>query len=114
MPVTPAYGCIDEAAFDFVYTHDSIGLGEDGPTHQPVEQIASMRLIPNMSVWRPCDAVETAVAWRCAIERTDGPSSLCFSRQNLPHQARSRSWIPRPSTTRQPGPNGSGPKGVGP
>ncbi len=77
----------------FVYTHDSIGLGEDGPTHQPVEQIASMRLIPNMSVWRPCDAVETAVAWRCAIERTDGPSSLCFSRQNLPHQSRTDAQI---------------------
>ncbi len=77
----------------FVYTHDSIGLGEDGPTHQPVEQIASMRLIPNMSVWRPCDAVETAVAWRYAIERTDGPSSLCFSRQNLPHQSRDEARI---------------------
>ena len=77
----------------FVYTHDSIGLGEDGPTHQPVEQIASMRLIPNMSVWRPCDAVETAVAWRYAIERNDGPSSLCFSRQNLPHQSRSDAQI---------------------
>ncbi len=77
----------------FVYTHDSIGLGEDGPTHQPVEQIASMRLIPNMSVWRPCDAVETAVAWRYAIERQDGPTSMCFSRQNLPHQARSAAQI---------------------
>jgi transketolase len=77
----------------FVYTHDSIGLGEDGPTHQPVEQIASMRLIPNMSVWRPCDAVETAVAWRHAVERTDGPTSLCFSRQGLPHQERSDAQI---------------------
>ena len=77
----------------FVYTHDSIGLGEDGPTHQPVEQIASMRLIPNMSVWRPCDAVETAVAWRYAIERKNGPTSLCFSRQNLPHQSRSDAQI---------------------
>ncbi len=77
----------------FVYTHDSIGLGEDGPTHQPVEQIASMRLIPNMSVWRPCDAVETAVAWRYAIERQDGPTSMCFSRQNLPHQPRSDAQI---------------------
>ncbi len=77
----------------FVYTHDSIGLGEDGPTHQPVEQIASMRLIPNMSVWRPCDAVETAVAWRYAIERQDGPTSMCFSRQNLPHQARTDAQI---------------------
>jgi transketolase len=77
----------------FVYTHDSIGLGEDGPTHQPVEQIASMRLIPNMSVWRPCDAVETAVAWRSAIEKMDGPTSLCFSRQNLPHQDRTDAQI---------------------
>lgn len=67
----------------FVYTHDSIGLGEDGPTHQPVEQIASLRLTPNMSTWRPCDQVETAVAWKLAIERTDGPTSLIFSRQNL-------------------------------
>ncbi|EOD9426658.1 transketolase [Vibrio harveyi] len=67
----------------FVYTHDSIGLGEDGPTHQPVEQIASLRLTPNMSTWRPCDQVETAVAWKAAIERTDGPTSLIFSRQNL-------------------------------
>ncbi|MDT8376028.1 MAG: transketolase [Mariprofundaceae bacterium] len=68
----------------FVYTHDSIGLGEDGPTHQPVEQIASMRVIPNMRVWRPCDAVESAVAWKAAIERTEGPSSLIFTRQGLP------------------------------
>jgi transketolase len=67
----------------FVYTHDSIGLGEDGPTHQPVEQIASLRLTPNMSTWRPCDQVETAVAWISAIERFDGPTSLIFSRQNL-------------------------------
>ncbi|MDG2609372.1 transketolase C-terminal domain-containing protein, partial [Vibrio parahaemolyticus] len=66
-----------------VYTHDSIGLGEDGPTHQPVEQIASLRLTPNMSTWRPCDQVETAVAWKAAVERTDGPTSLIFSRQNL-------------------------------
>ncbi|OGI43644.1 MAG: transketolase [Candidatus Muproteobacteria bacterium RBG_16_64_11] len=72
----------------FVYTHDSIGLGEDGPTHQPVEQTATLRLIPNMSVWRPCDAVESAVAWKFAIERKTGPSSLIFSRQNLPHQTR--------------------------
>jgi transketolase len=72
----------------FVYTHDSIGLGEDGPTHQPVEQTATLRLIPNMSVWRPCDAVESAVAWKFAIERKAGPSSLIFSRQNLPHQTR--------------------------
>lgn len=67
----------------FVYTHDSIGLGEDGPTHQPVEQIASLRLTPNMSTWRPCDQVETAVAWKAAVERTGGPTSLIFSRQNL-------------------------------
>ena len=67
-----------------VFTHDSIGLGEDGPTHQPVEQIASLRLIPNMDVWRPADSVETVVAWAAAIERADGPSSLCLSRQNLP------------------------------
>ncbi|MBS7458384.1 transketolase [Coralloluteibacterium stylophorae] len=71
-----------------VYTHDSIGLGEDGPTHQPVEHLASLRHIPNNDVWRPCDAVETAVAWRAAIERRDGPSCLVFSRQNLQHQQR--------------------------
>jgi len=73
----------------FVYTHDSIGLGEDGPTHQAVEQAATLRLMPNMSVWRPCDAAESAIAWRHAIERSNGPSSLLFSRQGLPHQARS-------------------------
>ena len=72
-----------------VYTHDSIGLGEDGPTHQPVEHIASLRLIPNNHVWRPCDAVESAVAWKAAIERKEGPDCLIFSRQNLPHQSRS-------------------------
>ncbi len=77
----------------FVYTHDSIGLGEDGPTHQPVEQIPTLRLIPNMSTWRPCDTVETAVAWRYAIERSDGPTALIFSRQNLPHMARSEAQI---------------------
>ncbi|WP_434747389.1 transketolase [Pantoea sp. Lu_F5_004] len=66
-----------------VYTHDSIGLGEDGPTHQPVEQIASLRLTPNMSVWRPCDQVETAVAWKAAVERHHGPTALILSRQNL-------------------------------
>ncbi len=71
-----------------VYTHDSIGLGEDGPTHQPVEQLASLRLIPNLAVWRPCDAVETLVAWRAAIERRSGPSALILSRQTLPHQTR--------------------------
>ena len=72
-----------------VFTHDSIGLGEDGPTHQPVEQTATLRLMPNMSVWRPCDAVETAIAWKMAIKRLDGPTSLILSRQNLPHQQRS-------------------------
>jgi len=77
----------------FVYTHDSIGLGEDGPTHQPVEQTATLRMVPNMSLWRPCDAVESAVAWKKAVERTDGPSCLIFSRQNLPHQARSAEQI---------------------
>lgn len=77
----------------FVYTHDSIGLGEDGPTHQPIEQIPTMRMIPNMAVWRPCDAVESAVAWAQAAERRDGPTSLIFSRQGLPHQARSDAQI---------------------
>ncbi|MEO6264665.1 MAG: transketolase [Luteimonas sp.] len=76
-----------------VYTHDSIGLGEDGPTHQPVEHLASLRYIPNNDVWRPCDAVESAVSWRAAIERRDGPSCLVFSRQNLAHQPRSDAQI---------------------
>ncbi|EEX95277.1 transketolase [Vibrio orientalis CIP 102891 = ATCC 33934] len=76
-----------------VYTHDSIGLGEDGPTHQPVEQIASLRLTPNMSTWRPCDQVESAVAWKLAIERKDGPTSLIFSRQNLAQQERSEEQV---------------------
>ena len=76
-----------------VYTHDSIGLGEDGPTHQPVEHVASLRLMPNMRVWRPCDAVETAVAWRDAIERRDGPTSLVLTRQGLPHQSRNAGQI---------------------
>ncbi|MGF1726963.1 transketolase [Photobacterium nomapromontoriensis] len=76
-----------------VYTHDSIGLGEDGPTHQPVEQIASLRLTPNMSTWRPCDQVESAVAWKLAIERKDGPSALIFSRQNLAQQPRSDAQV---------------------
>ena len=71
-----------------VYTHDSIGLGEDGPTHQPIEHLASLRLIPNHDVWRPGDAVESAVAWACALQRAEGPSSLVFSRQNLAHQQR--------------------------
>lgn len=77
----------------FVYTHDSIGLGEDGPTHQPVEQTATLRLIPNMDVWRTCDAVETAVSWQAALQRADGPSALVFSRQNLPHVPRSEAQI---------------------
>lgn len=72
----------------FVYTHDSIGLGEDGPTHQPIEHINMLRMTPNMSIWRPCDAVESAVAWQQAIDRKDGPTSLLFSRQSLPHQHR--------------------------
>lgn len=72
----------------YVFTHDSIGLGEDGPTHQPIEQLASLRGTPNLDTWRPADAVESAVAWKHAIERADGPSALVFSRQNLPHQAR--------------------------
>ena len=76
-------GCI------FVFTHDSIGLGEDGPTHQPIEHTESLRIIPNMRVWRPCDAVETAVAWREAIQRRDGPTSLVLTRQGLPAQTRS-------------------------
>jgi len=73
----------------FVYTHDSIGLGEDGPTHQSIEHAASLRLIPNLAVWRPCDAVESAVAWRVALENLTGPSCLLFTRQNVPHQDRS-------------------------
>jgi transketolase len=73
----------------FVFTHDSIGLGEDGPTHQPVEQLASLRTTPNMNTWRPADAVESAVAWKAALERRDGPSALVFSRQGLAHQERS-------------------------
>ncbi|ADE16477.1 transketolase [Nitrosococcus halophilus Nc 4] len=72
----------------FVYTHDSIGLGEDGPTHQAVEQAATLRYIPRMSVWRPCDAVESLVSWRAAIERRDGPTSLLLTRQGVPHQQR--------------------------
>ncbi|MCL5042941.1 MAG: transketolase [Gammaproteobacteria bacterium] len=72
----------------YVFTHDSIGLGEDGPTHQPIEQLASLRGTPNLDTWRPADAVESAVAWKYAIERADGPSALVFSRQNLPHQSR--------------------------
>lgn len=77
----------------FVYTHDSIGLGEDGPTHQPIEQIASLRGTPNMSLWRPCDMTESAVAWQAALQRNDGPSSLIFTRQGLPHQRRSATQV---------------------
>jgi transketolase len=77
-----------------VYTHDSIGLGEDGPTHQPIEHLAALRYIPNNHVWRPCDAVESAVAWKAAIERKDGPSCLVFSRQNLAHQKRNDEQLP--------------------
>jgi transketolase len=72
-----------------VYTHDSIGLGEDGPTHQPIEHLASLRAMPNLSLWRPCDAMETAVAWAAAVERADGPTALVLTRQALPQQARS-------------------------
>ena len=77
----------------FVYTHGSIGLGEDGPTHQPVEQLASLRLTPNMETWRPCDQVESAVSWKAAIERQNGPSALIFSRQNLTQQPRTPSQV---------------------
>jgi transketolase len=76
-----------------VYTHDSIGLGEDGPTHQPIEHLASLRYIPKNDVWRPCDAVESAVAWKAAIERNDGPSCLVFSRQTLAHQSRDQAQV---------------------
>ena len=77
----------------FVYTHDSIGLGEDGPTHQAVEQIATLRYIPNMDLWRPCDTLESAVAWACAIERKNGPACLIFSRQNVAFQKRDAATI---------------------
>lgn len=76
-----------------VYTHDSIGLGEDGPTHQPIEQIASLRGTPNLNTWRPADTVETAIAWKSALERKDGPTALILSRQNLPFQSRSEAQI---------------------
>jgi transketolase len=76
-----------------VYTHDSIGLGEDGPTHQPVEHVASLRLLPNMRVWRPCDTVETGVAWASAVERRDGPTSLVLSRQALPPMSRTAAQL---------------------
>jgi len=81
-------GCLMGQHTVLVYTHDSIGQGEDGPTHQPVEQLASLRYTPNMSVWRPCDVTETAVAWKAAVLRDTGPSSLVLSRQGLPHQQR--------------------------
>jgi transketolase len=77
----------------FVFTHDSIGLGEDGPTHQPIEHVASLRIMPNMRVWRPCDTVETAIAWKDAIERQDGPTSLVLTRQGVPHHARTAEQI---------------------
>ncbi|MEJ2299478.1 MAG: transketolase C-terminal domain-containing protein, partial [Woeseiaceae bacterium] len=77
----------------YVYTHDSIGLGEDGPTHQPVEHVASLRLIPGLDVWRPCDTTETAMAWKCAIENTGRPSVLVLTRQGLPHQERSAGQV---------------------
>jgi len=77
----------------YVYTHDSIGLGEDGPTHQPVEHVASLRLIPGLEVWRPCDTTETAVAWKCAIENAGRPSVLVLTRQGLPHQPRSAEQV---------------------
>jgi len=77
----------------FVYTHDSIGLGEDGPTHQSVEHVASLRLIPGLDLWRPCDTVETAVAWAAALERADGPTCLVFTRQNVPFVPRDAAVI---------------------
>ena len=77
----------------YVFTHDSIGLGEDGPTHQPIEQLASLRCTPNLDTWRPADAVESAVAWKFALERNDGPSALIFSRQNLDHQTRDQAQL---------------------
>jgi transketolase len=84
---------LEHAGSIFVYTHDSIGLGEDGPTHQPIEHPATLRYIPGMEVWRPCDTVETTVAWIAAIERRDGPTSLLLSRQNLAFQARTADQI---------------------
>jgi transketolase len=85
----------------FVYTHDSIGLGEDGPTHQPVEQLTALRATPNLHTWRPCDAVESAVAWKAAVEYRDGPSALVFSRQGCRtrrvRRSRSRTWPAAPT-----------------
>ncbi|HVY65704.1 MAG TPA: transketolase, partial [Gammaproteobacteria bacterium] len=80
--------CLMHIRSILVYTHDSIGLGEDGPTHQPIEHLASLRAMPNMMLWRPCDAVETAVAWVAAVERRDGPTALALTRQNVPQQPR--------------------------
>jgi transketolase len=80
--------CLMRIRVIFVYTHDSIGLGEDGPTHQPIEHLASLRLIPHMDLWRPCDAVETAAAWGVALENRDGPTCLVFTRQSVVHEAR--------------------------
>jgi transketolase len=77
----------------FIFTHDSIGQGEDGPTHQPIEQIANLRMTPNLTTWRPCDTVETAVAWKLAIQKQDGPTALILSRQNLPHQERNTTQV---------------------
>jgi len=85
--------CLMKQRVILVYTHDSIGLGEDGPTHQPVEHVASLRVIPNMQVWRPCDTVETALAWASAVERTDGPTSLVLSRQALPPMERTPAQV---------------------
>ena len=77
----------------FVYTHDSIGQGEDGPTHQPIEQLANLRMTPNLVTWRPCDAVETAVSWKNAIQNQQQPTALIFSRQGLNHQPRTAQQI---------------------
>jgi transketolase len=77
----------------FVYTHDSIGLGEDGPTHQPIEHLASLRVVPHLELWRPCDAVETAAAWGAALENRDGPTCLIFTRQALAHEERSAAQV---------------------
>jgi transketolase len=77
----------------YVFTHDSIGVGEDGPTHQPIEQTATLRMMPNIDVWRPCDSVETFVAWQTAVEHRETPTALILTRQNLPHQSRDAAQI---------------------
>jgi len=77
----------------YVFTHDSIGVGEDGPTHQPIEQTATLRMMPNLDVWRPCDSVEAFVAWQAAIEHRSSPTALILTRQNLPHQTRDADQI---------------------